>query len=228
MKRVSLKFLLVGLAMVMTAGLAVAMKPTTRVGDSKAPVDLERMIPRQFGEWREDASTAVRIVNPEQRVLLTKIYGQTLSRTYTSDSGARIMLSIAYGGEQSDAMQVHRPEICYPAQGFVLWQTTAGELPTPYGVLPVRRLITTLGNRREPITYWITVGDKAVKTGLPQKLAQLAYGVTGKIPDGMLVRVSSIDSDDARAYGIQEAFIKSMLGAMSEKHRARIAGGFDT
>ena len=30
------------------------------------------------------------------------------------------MLSIAYGKNQSDALQLHKPEICYPAQGFTL------------------------------------------------------------------------------------------------------------
>ena len=226
MANFSLKLVLVGLAMLMAAGLAVAMKPTTRVGDSGAHVNLENMIPKQFGDWREDASTSVQIVNPEQQAQLSKIYGQTLFRTYISGNGARIMLSIVYGGDQSDSMQVHKPEICYPAQGFVLWKTTVDDLPTPYGVLPVKRLITSLGNRREPITYWITVGDKAVRAGLPQKLEQLAYGLTGKIPDGMLVRVSSIDSDDTRAYRTQDEFIKGMLASMKIDDRVRVAGRF--
>jgi EpsI family protein len=212
--------------MLMTAGLAVAMKPTTKVGDSGARIDLETMIPNQFGDWREDTSISVRIVNPEQQVRLSKIYNQTLSRTYVSRGGEHIMLSIAYGGDQSDAMQVHKPEVCYPAQGFVLWKAVVGALATQYGALPVKRLITSLGNRREPITYWVTVGDRAVRAGLPQKLAQLAYGLTGKIPDGILVRVSSIDSDDARAYQTQEEFIRSMLASMKADDRIRVAGRF--
>ncbi len=101
-----------------------------------------------------------------------------------------------------------------------------GTLPTPYGVLPVRRLIALQGNRNEPITYWIVVGDKAALPGLKQKFAQLRYGLTGKVPDGFLVRISSIDRDRQAAYQLQEEFIKSMLDAMSETDRARISGRF--
>ncbi len=70
------------------------------------------------------------------------------------------------------------------------------------------------------------VGDKATLSGFKQKLAQLSYGLTGKVPDGFLVRISSLDRDRQSAYQLQEAFIKSMLGVMSEKDRARIAGRF--
>ncbi|MBI3056582.1 MAG: EpsI family protein, partial [Betaproteobacteria bacterium] len=73
---------------------------------------------------------------------------------------------------------------------------------------------------------WVVVGDKATVTGLQQKFAQLSYGLTGKVPDGFLVRISSIDPDRQAAYQLQESFIKSMLGALSEKDRARISGRF--
>ncbi|MBI2289337.1 MAG: EpsI family protein, partial [Betaproteobacteria bacterium] len=112
------------------------------------------------------------------------------------------------------------------AQGFDVSDSVAGTLPTPYGVLPVKRLIAVQGNRNEPITYWVVVGDKATVTGLQQKFAQLSYGLTGKVPDGFLVRISSIDPDRQAAYQLQESFIKSMLGALSEKDRARISGRF--
>jgi EpsI family protein len=56
------------------------------------------------------------------------------------------------------------------------------------------------------------------------KLQQLKYGLTGKIPDGLLFRISSIQSDDAKAYQSQDAFTRDLLKAMSPSGRQRIIG----
>ena len=80
--------------------------------------------------------------------------------------------------------------------------------------------------RNEPITYWVTVGDKATPAGFKQKIAQVSYGLTGKVPDGFLVRVSTIDRDAKNAYRMQEEFLRSMLKSMPEQDRVRIAGRF--
>ncbi len=217
---------IVALLMFAAAGLALAMKPTKKIADARERPDLNAMIPQQIDGWKIDASIVPIEPSPDVQAALNKIYNQTLSRTYVDPGGRRIMLSIAYGGDQSDSMQVHKPEVCYAAQGFEVFDAVAGMLLTQYGELPVKRLIALQSNRNEPITYWVVVGDKATLSGLKQKLAQLSYGLTGKVPDGFLVRVSSLDRDRQSAYQLQEEFIQAMLGAMNEKDRARIAGRF--
>ena len=49
-------------------------------------------------------------------------------------------------------------------------------------------------------------------------------GLTGKIPDGLLFRVSSIQADETAAYRIQDDFTHEMLKAMSPQARERIIG----
>ena len=220
--------LFIGMMMVLTFALATYLKPTKKLADSMPTVNLEQMIPKQFGEWHQDSVVLEQIVSPEKKDLLAKIYGQTLTRAYLDSQGARVMLSIAYGGDQSDEMQVHHPEICYTAQGFQVERDRLDMLPTSFGSLPIKRLFAVQGNRNEPITYWITVGDKAVVLkGLQQKLAQLRYGLTGRVPDGMIVRVSSINADDKDAYRLQDNFIQAMLAAMSKEDRVRVIGRFE-
>ena len=63
-----------------------------------------------------------------KEAIINKIYNQTLTRTYINPRGDRIMLSIAYGRDQSDALQMHKPELCYPAQGFRLLNNQRGTL----------------------------------------------------------------------------------------------------
>lgn len=224
MKRISFKHIVIGLCMFAAAGMALALKPTNKIADAGPKIDLETLIPQTFGDWKIDETITPLIANPEQEAIINKIYNQTLSRTYVNPRGDRIMLSIAYGGDQSDSMAVHKPEVCYPAQGFQILKNATGIFSTGEGSIPVKRLVATQGQRIEPITYWTTVGDTVAVSGLKWKLQQLKYGLTGKIPDGLLFRISSIQSDDTKAYQTQDAFARDLLKAMSPSGRERIIG----
>jgi len=184
---------------------------------------LEAMIPKHFGNWREEPQRIVQVINPQTQELLDQLYSETLSRAYVDASGYRIMLSLAYGNNQRGALQAHTPEACYPAQGFTLHRTVLGRLATPFGEIPVRRLLTSKGSREEPLTYWFTVGDRAVQ-GWNTRLVELSYTLTGRIPDGLLFRVSSIDADQARANQMQDQFINQLLQAVSPAERKRLSG----
>jgi EpsI family protein len=199
-------------------------RPTAHLADSRAKIDLEQMFPVAFGDWKVDTSLPVQLVAPDMQQFLAKIYSQTLSRTYINGQGQRIMLSVAYGGDQSDATRAHRPEVCYPAQGFQIVDSQTGVVDTLSHPLRVRQLVARSGNRTEPISYWVTVGDRTALSGTEQKLAQLSYSSRGIIPDGMLVRVSNIDNNAVTAYMLHAGFINQMTRAMPQLVRDRIVG----
>lgn len=210
--------------MLASSGMAVALRPTHKIADKGPKVELETVIPHAFGNWREEIQASAQIVDPQRQASLDKIYSQVLTRTYVNDQGYRIMLSIAYGSDQSDTNQVHKPEICYPAQGFTLQSKQGGSLATNKGEIPVTRILTSLGPRIEPVTYWTTIGDQVVKSGINKKLVEMSYGLTGKIPDGMLIRVSSIDPDTKNAYEIQNQFSAQMVQAVAPEYWQRLTG----
>lgn len=224
MKLISFKHLVIGLCMFAAAGMALALKPVHKLADSEPKIDLEVLIPKTFGDWKIDESIVPLLPDPVTQAKLNRIYNQTLTRTYINSQGDRIMLSIAYGGDQSDAMAVHKPEICYPAQGFQILKNANDTFVTDGGRIPVKRLVAVQGQRNEPITYWMTVGDTVAATGWKWKVNQLKYGLTGKIPDGLLFRISSIQADDAKAYQTQDAFARDLLQAMTPSDRQRIIG----
>ena len=224
MKAQRLKAVLVLVLMLASLAGAAAWRPTAKLADSRPKVELETLFPKTFGDWRVDDRMPVQLVSPDTAALLNKIYNQTLSRTYVNNKGERIMLSVAYGGDQSDATRAHRPEVCYPAQGFQVLSSSIGNLSTEHQPLRVRRLVAQHGSRVEPITYWIVVGDRVTITGTEQKLAQLAYSTRGVIPDGMLVRVSSIDNRAPVAFQRQQAFVNDLSLALPPPARAQILG----
>ena len=227
MKLISFKHLVIGFFMFAGAGLGLALTPTAKLIDSESQINLETLVPKQFGNWKIDETIATLLVAPELQKVIDETYSQTLTRTYVNNAGKRIMLSIAYGGTHGEGMQTHRPEVCYPAQGFqVLKDTQPALLSTKYGELPIKRLVAAQGPRNEPITYWVVVGDQQTQFGLRMKLAQMRYTLTGVVPDGMLVRVSSIGRDNQGAYEDQAGFIQAMLSAMRDSERERLTGKF--
>lgn len=217
---------ILGVLMIVSAALTMALTPTKKIADQQEKFDLETMIPARFGNWKIDESIIPLQVDADTQAKLDKIYNQTLSRTYVNSYGERIMLSVAYGGDQSDNLAIHKPEVCYYAQGFEVMKIYADELLTQYGKFPIKRLMAVKGSRNEPITYWVTIGNKAVLPGIEEKLQQLRYGLTGNVPDGMLVRVSSIDTDRERAYQLQNIFIQDLLSMVADWERIRLIGSF--
>jgi len=203
---------------------AMVARPTARLADERPPIELATMIPKQFGEWREAPLRFAQVVNPQTQELLEKIYTDVLSRTYVNADGYHIMLSLAYGSDQRGSLQAHKPEVCYPAQGFILQKNEPGQLGTAYGDIPVRRLFGNLGAREEPVTYWFTVGDQAVQGTTQKRLVDLRYGLTGRIPDGLIFRVSSIDGNQTRAYAVHAQFANQLLAAVTPEQRLRLSG----
>lgn len=185
---------------------------------------LESAVPKSFGEWKELPDQGTQVVNPQTQALIDKLYSQVLSRTYVNKEGYRVMLSLAYGDDQRGGLQAHRPEVCYPAQGFKVGKIDDGSLATNFGTIEVRRMTTTLGHREEPVTYWLTVGDQVIRNTFDKRLAEIRLGITGQIPDGLLFRVSSIDKDAARAFTMQQKFTADILGAVPPDVRRQLSG----
>ena len=95
------RYVLLMLVMICTSVFAYTARPTHKIADEGERVDLENLIPKQFNDWHI-VNMSAQIVNPETAAALNKIYAQTLSRVYENAKGQRIMLSIAYGRDQSD------------------------------------------------------------------------------------------------------------------------------
>ncbi|WP_409422862.1 exosortase-associated protein EpsI, B-type [Pseudaeromonas sp. ZJS20] len=191
-------------------------------------MDLNSLVPEQFGHWRLLPQGNSLAVLPETQASLDSLYDQQLVRTYQNDQGQQLMLTIAYGQDQSnDQSQVHRPEICYVGQGFSLQSAVPVTLQVAGQAVAAKRLVAQQGQRHEPLTYWMLVGDKTVQAGWKRKLVQLDYAAQGVIPDGLLFRVSSIDQDNSRAFALQQAFVDDLVRAVPAEQRALLIGKAD-
>ena len=213
-------------ALMIVASLAgELMQPTDRLSERKAKIALEKQVPVAFGDWQLDNSIRPVVPDPTLQAMLDTLYSQTLARTYINREGQRVMLSIAYGSDQSnEATAVHRPEFCYSAQGFRVKVLSKETINVAGTSVPVARVMAQLGQRIEPITYWVTLDESATLPGIGRKLNQIKYGLRGEIPDGMLVRVSSLSANPEASFALQQQFLEQMYAAVPADMRSRYFG----
>lgn len=222
--------LLVGGLMVLSSLVGFVPEPGSRPVERAQPrYVLADIVPTTFGSWKELPQSAAMIVNPQAQQILDKIYSQILTRTYTHADGSRIMLSLAYGDDQRGGLQAHLPEVCYPAQGFVVAGQRLQPIATVFGTIPAQRLDTRRTTRLEPVTYWLNYGDVALdgSSRFERRLVDLRLALTGQVPDGLLVRVSSLDADPDSAFRLHDRFVADLLAALSVEQRRRFIGATD-
>lgn len=216
-----LKSLILFVMMLSASLLSMAWRPDRYYGERYEQTDLKAQLPTEFGKWKIFESSRL-IVDPALETKLRSLYESTASAVYIKDDGYMVMLSLAYGLDQRGMGQVHLPEICYPAQGFTLTDKYRDELRINGEVIPITRLFAKNRERNEPITYWTTLGKNIYQGQIDKKLLTANYLLNGFIPDGMVVRVSSIDANHQRAYLLHEEFIRDFAAEVNNEMSERL------
>ena len=86
------------------------------------------------------------------------------------------------------------------------------------------RIVAQMGRRTEPLTYWIRAGDRVVRGSVEQNLARISLGLRGYIPDGLLFRISEINTDAPSSFALQDRFVREFLAQMSAPARESMIG----
>lgn len=188
--------------------------------------ELDKVIPLTIGPWRYQ--TASGLILPPADQLADDLYDQQLTRVYEPAAGALVppvMLLIAYGSSQSGMLQVHRPETCYPASGFRLTPTSPVDVVADGKTVPAQYFSATRELRTERVLYWTRVGNAMPRTWSQQRLAVMSSNLRGRIPDGVLVRMSTLDGDDRTAGAALTRFADLMVGEAGRRGRRLLVGG---
>lgn len=185
--------------------------------------DLNSIVPEQIGEWTKQTDPFLQVsITAGEDNLADQLYDKVLMRSYRSTNGEMVMLALAYAKEQTQDIKIHRPEVCYDAQGFTILQHTIHNMPFDDSSVPVHRLLAKNNARTEIVSYWVRIGDKYPTGGLDSRLEILRAGLKGKILDGILVRVSTVVESDSGldiAYEVQEKFLVELLHHLDQKTR---------
>ena len=231
MKVSRLQIILASIALLAAAVLAEVLAPRELMARASASLDLQQVIPKQFGPWKLVPDvTPVTPDEPEGYVEpdahSARIYSQEVGRTYTDSDGHIVMLMVAYGPVQNYRLKAHRPEMCYTAAGFEVSNKTGATVSYRDGAQPIKltRLIAKREARFEPISYWMRVGNDITTGIVDRQLARLKYGLRGLIPDGALIRVSTVGIPQEASYRLQDQFIRDLLAAVAPQDRKFFTG----
>jgi EpsI family protein len=221
MRASRIQIILASVAVLGVAVLAKVLEPRELMARSSASLNLEQVIPRQFGIWKllPEVSPVIPAdpegyVEPDSNS--ARIYTQEVGRSYTDGHGNIVMLLVAYGPVQNFRLKAHRPEICYTAQGFRVSEKTSAELSYSEDARPLKmaRLTAEREARFEPISYWMRVGNDISNGVIDRQFIRLKYGLRGIVPDGALIRVSTIGLPKDTSYKLQDQFIRDLLSAI--------------
>jgi EpsI family protein len=213
--------LLAGLACAGALGLAEWLRPRTPIVLMPKGGKLTQLVPAQLGPWVQGPEGDI-VVPRTEGSLASRLYGDQLARIYYQPDlpNLPMMLSIAYGYTQSDALQLHRPEACYPAIGFTVGPARPMVLKVGGATVPAVALTATMGGRVEDVIYWTRMGQRFPRSESEQRKMRFANAIDGLVPDGALVRASAIRTDpETPVFGQVEGFMQAMGNALGADGR---------
>lgn len=203
--------LLIGLVLAAGAGTALARKPDQPI-DFLGKREVEDLIPKKIGAWQFQTNSG--LVVPTEDTLSAALYSQLLTRVYANGTDSPIMLLVAQSAGQSGILQIHRPEFCYPAGGFELSEIVPANLPVGGRSIRVNQLTASMPGRNEQIIYWTRVGRQMPMSWTEQRIAVAMDNLKGYVPDAVLTRLSTIDSNREAAFERLARFAETMLAEM--------------
>ncbi len=216
---------IIGAACCLGSGAAYALKPRRKTTLMDGGKKLNEILPAKLEGWTSrDVSDLVAPETPDS--LAARLYGETVGRIYHQEStGDQVIMLMAHGDVESNELQLHRPEVCYPAFGFAIQENTPLSLNFPRGVtVPCRRLLATSNDRDETILYWTRLGEAFPTTVGEQRVERLRTAMHRFIPDGLLARFSVIGSDKTASLAIMERFVPNLVMHVAAKERRALIG----
>jgi EpsI family protein len=216
--------LLIGGSSLAAAGLSLALKPRRHVS-LLGGVPLNEIVPSTIGAWQSNNVSDLLDAKVDGS-LMSKLYGQTVERIYhNAQTQSEIMMLFAYGDTQSNDLQLHRPEVCYPAFGFEIVSAKLISIPLSAGFsLPAKVLMAHSPSRDETIVYWSRLGNFLPTNGGEQRLDRLRTTIEGFIADGLLARLSMATNDKINAEIQISEFIHALFSLIPENRVPALIG----
>lgn len=182
-----------------------------------------RWVPGNFGAWKYEVASGM--VLPPPDILSDRLYDNLVTKIYTKPGQPAVMMLIAYNYQQDGVVQVHRPEVCYPAGGYILSPTRQVTLTVaPNREIPANIFSAVSPERTEQVAYWTRIGSRFPRTWLDQRWSVMASNLQGAIPDGVLMRFSVIDNDPVRSETILREFVTEFFHAAGGPLRRVLIG----
>ena len=206
--RPSRRDVLAGSMLLAVTAASLLLKPR-RMFERISQDELSAAIPKRVGAY--SFATSSGLILPPRDELSEKLYDQVLTRVYVAPGKLPIMALFAYGSVQNLSLELHRPDECYPQQGFKI--TNADLLPLSFGRLRIPASVLSASRPDgyvEQVVFWSRIGHQFPIDRTAQSLLVARENFAGRMPDGLLVRLSVPTDDRAAAVAATEEFLNEL------------------
>lgn len=215
--------LFAGLLLMAITGASVLFQPV-RMFENLSQDELSAAIPKELGDYRFASSSG--LVLPPRDELSDRLYDEVVTRVYVAPGKLPIMALFAYGSVQNLSLELHRPDECYPQQGFTITEP----LPLPLEVGQHQISASLLGAHKpdgyvEQVVFWSRIGTQFPSDRTAQSVLVARENFAGRMPDGLLVRLSVPTADRAAGVAAVKDFIRQLDHALPPTGRRILFGG---
>jgi EpsI family protein len=210
--RPSRRDVIAGSLLIAITAASQSLKPARMFADLSQD-ELSAAIPKRVGAYRFATSSG--LVLPPRDELSDRLYDQVVTRVYVAPGKLPIMALFAYGSVQNLSLELHRPDECYPQQGFTITAPealplTVGGHHIPASVLSARRV----NGYVEQVVFWSRIGTQFPSDRTAQSLLVARENFAGRMPDGLLVRLSVPTSERSAALTATQGFLHDLDRAL--------------
>lgn len=216
--RLDRRSILVGTGLAAAGALSYLAAPKAVAKPIEKPT-FTSAIPDRIGGWTSRESQEI-VLPPQDDS--NKLYENQETRVYEGNGLPAIMFLVAYSSIQQNDVQVHRPEVCYPASGFPVISTEATQISYRGRELAGRELVADRGGLHERVIYWIRVGDSFPTSWREQRINMAFANLSGSVPDGVLFRVSAFEEPGKSTSAVLRKFIAGFLDQVPSAFRQSV------
>jgi EpsI family protein len=169
-------------------------------------------VPYKVGEWSgSDARfDSVYGTDPAETSLL---------RVYRVGTKPPVIVYVGFFADLATVLDVHTPELCYPAQGWTIMSAGESQAGNFRGHrIRAKEIVADKSGERRLIAWWYNAGSSPFETRIRYVYAMLAMStVTGRT-DGSMVRLETpVDlAGEAAAQGRIDAFQKDFIPELAK------------
>jgi EpsI family protein len=142
-------------------------------------------VPYRVGEWSGTDGS------------FDPVYGsdpadESLLRIYRRDGAPPVIAYVGFYANLAAILEVHTPELCYPAQGWRILRGGQSNTGSFRGErIPAKQILTDKDGRRRLVMWWYNAGSRPFESRIRYVYAMLiASTLTGRT-DGSMVRLET-------------------------------------
>lgn len=142
-------------------------------------------VPYEVGSWRG-------IDGKFDPVYGTDPADTSLLRVYHKADGATVIAYVGFFGDLATILEVHTPELCYPAQGWGI-QSAGNAMPGNFrnAEISAKQIIVDKNGDRRLVVWWYHAGPRPIQTRLRYVYAMLVMSAFTGRTDGSMVRLET-------------------------------------